>query len=66
MKSGMITAAMMAAIATAPTVAGVPLGPCLLALGAGEWTVGRFDGEDWFDEAGGVVAPRFYAALPTI
>jgi hypothetical protein len=52
-------------IATAPVGPGVTLEPVLLCPGNDEpWTVGRWNGEGWYDKDGYALCPRLWALLP--
>ena len=57
------------AIETAPTSPGDPLqdGPHhvrLLLRVDGEWLIGRWDGEGWYDDAEFPVTPTHWACMP--
>lgn len=53
------------AIESADVKSGVPVGPCLLSPGSDEpWTVGRWNGDGWFDKDGGELHPDLWALLP--
>jgi hypothetical protein len=57
----------LAEIDSAPATPGQSFGPCLLAPGIdGDWTVGEWDGEAWFSDAGSKLAPLFWALLPPL
>lgn len=54
-------------IESAAVKRGKPLGPCLLSPGFDEpWTVGRWNGEGWFDKDGSLLRPELWALLPQL
>ena len=54
-------------INTARVKTGVPLGPCLLTPGMTDvWTIGRWNGDGWFDGDGLELHPTLWALLPNL
>jgi hypothetical protein len=52
-------------IENAPVEPNVEFGPCLLSPGSDHgWTIGRWNGEGWYDENGLPLTPAGWALLP--
>lgn len=65
--SGRVFSICVRSIESAAVKPGKPLGPCLLSPGSDEpWTVGRWNGDGWFNKDGELLQPELWALLPQL